>query len=719
MAGTSGGLMPQIWDGSAGTAQVGGPMMTATQGMPTAVQQPGAGSGQPGWLSDLTNLANLGGSIYGLVNSAGMTGDANKILADSNPFGQYRPYFGKQLMDLIQNPGSVAQQPGYQFLMDQGTQALMRSAAGPGGVGLGSGGMSTELLQYGQGLASQYYDRTLQEYAGYAGANINPANPAQALQMKGGAAGSVGSSISGLTGALPGVAQMISKLFPGNAPGTAGGGGGGAPSGIPGLSQSQYASDLSQLFSGTYGSPYTPYDTGFSNVSSNLGYDPVTGDYSGVSTPSFSQYDLSSGYSPFTGDYSGGSTLANMNLSDLGGGGSVDLSGLFSNPRAAGGEAATAAQPRPTSTPQASSPSMWGTAGSLYGIGTGLASGTPTGYAGSAIGGAKLASQYSNQIGMSQGTAMDLNKGAGIAGDVLGIYTGLQRGGVTGYTGAAANAVKLGSAVGALPSAAGAAAGYVAAPLAVYNFVENYQSGKTGSDALQGAEAGAAIGSVIPGIGTVIGGVIGGVVGGIASAFGPGAKDPETATVQKLIDYTSGHGNSPAAAQSVQNPYVMLAGLMDERHSTLPMYSQYGRMGEKQFTTDMVGKINTAINSGEFTPNSDGSFTFHTGGGKVIYNASDTTKLVYDQIIAPWVQGMGSGYSNVGSTYANVTQGLTEDMVYQYLTGQASQDWKAVGGDSPFADIYSGSQIKALAPASIPSSAASPLRNTRKGIMYA
>lgn len=262
----------------------------------------------------------------------------------------------------------------------------------------------------------------------------------------------------------------------------------------------------------------------------------------------------------------------------------------------------------------------------------------------------------------------------------MGIYSGLKQGGVAGDAGAAVNAAQLGSRLGAFGSYSGpigAAAGYVAAPLAAYNFVENYKSGATGSDALNGAEAGAAIGSIIPGVGTVIGGVVGAAVGAIASAFGPGAKDPETSSVQNLIDYTGSHGNSQGAAANVQNPYLELAGLFDRRSSTLPMYQKYGRMGEQKFTNDMVQQINSAIQKDP--------------------SLAKDPQSVYDKVVSPWVNSMGSGWSNVGDTYTATTQGLLKDMVSQYLSGSAANDWKAIGGDSPFSSIYNGSSIQAQA----------------------
>lgn len=307
-------------------------------------------------------------------------------------------------------------------------------------------------------------------------------------------------------------------------------------------------------------------------------------------------------------------------------------------------------------------------ANDAFGIYGGLRRGGVSGDASAAINASKLASGSGLLSGQ---TGSQLNSAAGYASNVLGIYSGLKQGGVVGDSTAAVNAAQLGARAGAFGSASSAIgqyAGYAAVPLSVYNFVNNYQSGKTGSDTLQGAEAGAAIGSVIPVVGTAVGTVVGAAVGALSSAFGPGAKDPETNVSQSVINATSSNANNPAVAASVQNPYLALAGLMDERSSTLPEYAQYGRMGEQKFTNDMVTKINQAAQQG-------------------IISQSSTPQEVYNKVVAPWVAGMGSGYSNVGAAYTATNQGLLQDMVSQYMSGQASQDWKAVGGDQPFANL--------------------------------
>jgi hypothetical protein len=291
--------------------------------------------------------------------------------------------------------------------------------------------------------------------------------------------------------------------------------------------------------------------------------------------------------------------------------------------------------------------------GSALGIYSGLNSGTPQGDTSAAINAAKLYGKLANDPSIQQG--------AGAAGNVLGIYSGLQQGGWGGYGGAAVNSAQLAGNLLNMPGLS-SAAGYVAAPLALYNFGKNWQSGATGSDTLNGAEAGAAVGSIIPGIGTLIGGVVGGAVGALSSLAGPGKTDPETTGVKGLINAESANGNNPNIAASDPNPYLGLAGLMDEKSSTLPEYQQYGRMGEQAFTQGLTQQINDAYTKGTI-------------------NKSSTPEQVYNQVVAPWVNSMGSGYNNVGSTYAATNQGLIEDMTQQYMTGQTG-NWKTVGGSA-------------------------------------
>ena len=561
------------------------------------------GGGTSNWIGDLAGLTNLAGGIYGLVNSSNLNSSAQTVFNQSNPFGAYRPQFAQQLVSLMQDPSSVTSLPGYQFQLDQGVQAINRGAAGPGGTGRGSGAEAAALDQYGQGLASSFYNNQINTLAQLAGANISPANPFNALQGLGGAATSTGQSIAGLSSGLSGTLNLLSKLFPGS---------------------SNSGTDLDQFYG-----PNNP--------------DAVTG------TP----IDLQNLNSIYTGDTSGGGTTITDSPSGttttFDDSSAPDLSSMWTNPSAAGGEAA------------GSGHSALGTIGQVGGIGLNLAQGTPTGYTSAVLSGASLASRYPSNINLTSAQGKALGTAAGEGADILGIYEGVKQGGGVGYTEAAANAAKLGAATGELPGVVGTAAGYVAAPLSVYEFAKNWQSGNTGSDALSGAEAGASFGSIIPGIGTVIGAVIGGAAGALSSAFGGGRADPETQNLNSIAPQIN---KNPALASSLSpaQSYQILAGAMDAKNNTVghspPIEQVFGRMGEQNMMVQMTQQINSAVKSGQIQPNA---------------SASD----IYSKIVAPWLQSKGAAIdpnnpeyiTSSGSNYASSLQGAIMNLIQGWQSG--------------------------------------------------
>lgn len=403
----------------------------------------------------------------------------------------------------------------------------------------------------------------------------------------------------------------------------------------------------------------------------------------------------------YAGDFSGqsgndlitqGSDIGNINWGDGTAGDQSNLGGSFSS---AGGQAATpeggsdltgggggggylasepqmaglstnasqALQDASGTVPQFNMPSTTGSLSNGIGAGMGalnLIQGINKGGASGALQAAGGANRLANSAGYNTGAA---GKTLGAAGNAMGIYNGIQQGGVAGYGSAAVNAGQLAENMGAISSssALGEAIPVAGAALSVYNFANNWKSGSTGSDAANGAAAGAAIGSIVPGIGTAIGAVIGGAVGALSSAFGGGAVDPESSGVQNVINATSQAGNNSAVAAQTQNPYLGMAGLFDRHDSTLPMYQEYGRMGESKFANGMINQINNAYNQGTINKNS-------------------TPDQVYNSVVAPWINSMGSGYSNTGDTYTATTKGLVQDMVSQYMNGSYKTAWKAIGG---------------------------------------
>lgn len=105
------------------------------------------------------NAAKLGAKAA--IYAANIQRDQyNQTRADLEPWmktgeSALNRLFGK----VIEGPGEYEKSKDYNFLMEQGTQAQERGAAARGG--LQSGAEQKELTRFGQGLASQDYDKWL------------------------------------------------------------------------------------------------------------------------------------------------------------------------------------------------------------------------------------------------------------------------------------------------------------------------------------------------------------------------------------------------------------------------------------------------------------------------------------------------------------------------------------------------------------------------------
>jgi len=75
--------------------------------------------------------------------------------------------YQNQLNSLLKDPSSFQRTPSYQFQVDQGNQAINRSAAAKGM--LGSGNVLAELAKYGQGMANQEYGNQVNMLSGLMG----------------------------------------------------------------------------------------------------------------------------------------------------------------------------------------------------------------------------------------------------------------------------------------------------------------------------------------------------------------------------------------------------------------------------------------------------------------------------------------------------------------------------------------------------------------------
>lgn len=146
----------------------------------------------------------------------------DKAVGMADPFAASRGLANQQLQSLMQTPGSMVNDPAFKFAMDQGLQGVNRSLAAQHFTG--SGNAMTELMGYGQGLASQMYNQRLQTLGTMASQGASPTAAAEAelkgtqlsqglfgtaaaggLQTLSGAAGGIGSAIGGIGKAVGGL----------------------------------------------------------------------------------------------------------------------------------------------------------------------------------------------------------------------------------------------------------------------------------------------------------------------------------------------------------------------------------------------------------------------------------------------------------------------------------------------------------------------------------
>jgi hypothetical protein len=114
-----------------------------------------------------------GAAVYSAVESGHTQSQARG--QSGTVFGEQQQY-AQQLAKLISDPSSVKDLPGFQFQMQQGSEAVARQMAASGF--LGSGNEATALTQYGQGLAQSFYGQQSNLLASLAGLTA-PSSPSQ------------------------------------------------------------------------------------------------------------------------------------------------------------------------------------------------------------------------------------------------------------------------------------------------------------------------------------------------------------------------------------------------------------------------------------------------------------------------------------------------------------------------------------------------------------
>lgn len=121
--------------------------------------------------STVSKGMDVGSGLYGLMQSRRLQKLAQMMAQQADPFAQYRPGYAAQLQQLMANPASVTQAPGW----NAGIQAVRRSAAGRGY--LDSGNEISALQNFG----GEFFDKETARLAGLAGAGFNPANAGQLM----------------------------------------------------------------------------------------------------------------------------------------------------------------------------------------------------------------------------------------------------------------------------------------------------------------------------------------------------------------------------------------------------------------------------------------------------------------------------------------------------------------------------------------------------------
>lgn len=331
---------------------------------------------------------------------------------------------------------------------------------------------------------------------------------------------------------------------------------------------------------------------------------------------------------------------------------------------------------------------------------------------GEAAGAIKLAQLGTKAYGGATGANVSgVQGGLSGAGNVLGVYQGIQQGGVGGYlsaaksgynlynlatsgagasvaaqfgSGAAANAALAeagfggaaasgtsgaASAAGSGLGAAGTALGVAGAAYGAYNTVKAWNQGNVKGGAVSGASTGAAVGTmIVPGIGTVVGALIGGAVGAVGSMIH--GKEAAEDSAKKYYFDAQTKGAQPGQVDDNTFTTALVGEFRSGASGFPPKASgKYGKNDDDKFAADMAEKINSAYQSGTIT-------------------SSDSPDSIYSKVIDPWFQEMG-GFKRQGDIPK--LKSLTVDMITRYTSGRPITWQEAHGGQPQYAmPKYSG-----------------------------
>jgi hypothetical protein len=128
-----------------------------------------SGPAAPGMsLGKMAQLGLTGLSVgTGVSNAMTMRDLARSQIQQQNQANTQRQIYQQQLSQLMANPQSVTQQPGYQFGLDTGLESVKRSLAASG-QGPASGATELELQKYGTLYGQNYLQQQEQNLIGLA-----------------------------------------------------------------------------------------------------------------------------------------------------------------------------------------------------------------------------------------------------------------------------------------------------------------------------------------------------------------------------------------------------------------------------------------------------------------------------------------------------------------------------------------------------------------------
>lgn len=135
------------------------------------------GAGIGGAASGFASGGPWGAAIGGIAGLFGGS-DPSQSQAAVDPYAPYRAQAATQLNDLMADPNSVTNLPGFKFLQEQGQQGVERAMSARG-LTL-SGNETLALQKQDQGLVNEVYNQQFDKLATLSGAKQSPADGGQA-----------------------------------------------------------------------------------------------------------------------------------------------------------------------------------------------------------------------------------------------------------------------------------------------------------------------------------------------------------------------------------------------------------------------------------------------------------------------------------------------------------------------------------------------------------